>query len=34
MQERVGLKEPAKQIAKRIIEEITGETRMSLFVRR
>lgn len=34
LQERVGLKEPAKQIAKRIIEEITGETRMSLFVRK
>ncbi|MGB9124895.1 MAG: DUF655 domain-containing protein, partial [Nitrosotalea sp.] len=34
LQERVGLKDPAKQIAKRIIEEITGETRMSLFVRK
>ena len=34
LQERVGLKEPIKQIAKRIIEEITGETRMNLFVRR
>jgi putative nucleotide binding protein len=34
LQERVGLKEPAKQIAKRIIEEITGETRMNLFVRK
>src|SRR2546427_525022 len=34
LQARVGLKEPAKQIAKRIIEEITGETRMNLFVRR
>src|SRR5438552_1074739 len=31
LQARVGLKEPAKQIAKRIIEEITGETRMNLF---
>ncbi len=34
LQTRVGLKEPVKQIAKRIIEEITGETRMNLFVRR
>ena len=34
LQERVGLKEPIKQIAKRILEEITGETRMNLFVRR
>ncbi len=34
IQERVGLKEPIKQIAKRILEEITGETRMNLFVRR
>ncbi len=34
IQDRVGLKEPVKQIAKRILEEITGETRMNLFVRR
>jgi putative nucleotide binding protein len=34
IQDRVGLKEPIKQIAKRILEEITGETRMNLFVRR
>lgn len=34
LQERVGLKEPAKQVAKRIIEEVTGETRMNLFVRK
>ena len=34
LQDRVGLKEPVKQIAKRILEEITGETRMNLFVRR
>lgn len=34
LQERVGLKEPIKHIAKRILEEITGETRMNLFVRR
>ncbi|MDE1727234.1 MAG: DUF655 domain-containing protein [Thaumarchaeota archaeon] len=34
LQGRVGLKEPAKQVAKRIIEEITGESRMNLFVRK
>jgi putative nucleotide binding protein len=34
IQNRVGLKDPAKLIAKRIVEEITGEARMSLFVRR
>lgn len=34
LQERVGLKEPVKQMAKRILEEITGETRMNLFVKR
>lgn len=34
LQERIGLKEPKKQIAKRIMEEITGETRMNLFVKR
>jgi putative nucleotide binding protein len=34
IQERVGLREPAKLIAKRIIDEITGEARMSLFVRK
>lgn len=34
LQDRVGLKEPVKQIAKRILEEITGKTRMNLFVRR
>ena len=34
LQNRVGLKEPIKQITKRILEEITGETRMNLFVRR
>ncbi|MBI5377766.1 MAG: DUF655 domain-containing protein [Thaumarchaeota archaeon] len=34
LQDRVGLKEPVKQIAKRILEEITGESRMNLFVRR
>jgi putative nucleotide binding protein len=34
IQNRVGLKDPAKLIARRIVEEITGEARMSLFVRR
>lgn len=34
LQERIGLKEPIKQISKRIIEEVTGETRMNLFVKR
>lgn len=34
LQERIGLKEPIKQITKRIMEEITGETRMNLFVKR
>jgi len=34
LQTRVGLKEPIKHISKRIMEEITGETRMNLFVKR
>ena len=34
LQNRVGLKEPIKHITKRILEEITGETRMNLFVKR
>jgi putative nucleotide binding protein len=34
LQSRVGLKEPIKQITKRIMEEITGEARMNLFVKR
>jgi putative nucleotide binding protein len=34
LQARVGLKEPIKQISKRIMEEITGEARMNLFVKR
>jgi len=34
LQNRVGLKEPIKQITKRIMEEITGQTRMNLFVKR
>ncbi len=34
LQERIGFKEPIKQISKRIMEEVTGETRMNLFVKR
>jgi putative nucleotide binding protein len=34
LQSRVGLREPAKLVAKRIIEEIMGQTRMNLFVRK
>ncbi len=34
IQKRVGLKEPIKQITKRIMEEITGQARMNLFVKR
>ena len=31
LQERIGLREPAKLIAKRIVEEISGESRVNLF---
>ena len=34
IQNRVGLRDPAKLIAKRIIDEISGEARMNLFVRK
>ena len=34
VQNRVGLRDPAKLIAKRIIEEIMGQARMNLFVRK
>ena len=34
LQNRVGLREPAKLVAKRIIEEIMGQARMNLFVRK
>jgi putative nucleotide binding protein len=34
LQTRVGLRDPAKLISKRIIEEIVGEARMNLFVRK
>ncbi len=34
LQERVGFKEPIKNITKRIIDEITGKTRMTIFTKR
>lgn len=34
IQTRVGLREPARLVAKRIIEEIMGQARMNLFVRK
>ena len=34
LQERVGFKEPIKHISNRIMDEITGESRMNLFVKR
>ncbi len=34
IQKRVGLHEPAKMIAKRIVEELSGNSRISLFVKR
>lgn len=34
LQERVGFKEPIKHITERIMDEITGESRMNLFVKR
>jgi len=34
IEKRVGLKEPIKHVSERIIEEISGETRMNLFVKR
>ena len=34
MEKRAGLKEPKKHLSQRIIEEISGETRMNLFVKR
>ena len=34
IQRRVGLRDPAKMIAKRIIEELAGDSRVSLFVKR
>jgi len=34
IENRTGLKEPIRHISKRILEEISGETRMNLFVKR
>jgi len=34
IEKRVGLKEPIKHMLQRIVEEISGETRMNLFVKR
>lgn len=34
LQTRIGLRDPAKLIAKRIVEEISGDARMNIFVRR
>ncbi len=34
IQARVGLRDPAKMIAKRIIEELAGDSRVSLFVKK
>jgi len=34
IQKRVGLREPAKMIAKRIVEELAGDSRLSIFVRK
>jgi len=34
IQERVGLRDPAKLIARRIVEELTGESHIALFVKK
>ena len=34
LQDRVGFKEPIKHISERILDEITGQSRMNLFVKR
>ncbi|MBI3840677.1 MAG: DUF655 domain-containing protein [Thaumarchaeota archaeon] len=34
IQKRVGLREPAKMIAKRVVEELAGDSRVSLFVKK
>jgi len=34
IQERVGLREPAKMIAKRIVEELSGDARISIFLKK
>lgn len=34
IQERVGLREPAKMVARRIVEELAGDSRVSIFVKK
>ncbi|MDG6957664.1 MAG: DUF655 domain-containing protein, partial [Nitrososphaerota archaeon] len=34
VQTRVGLRDPAKMIAKRIVEELAGDSRVSVFVKK
>jgi putative nucleotide binding protein len=34
LQERVGFKDPVKHISERILDELTGQSRMNLFVKR
>ena len=34
IEERAGLKEPIKHLTQRIVEEISGEARMNIFVKR
>ena len=34
LQERVGFKDPIKHISARIMDEITGESRMNIFVKK
>lgn len=34
LQQRVGLRDPAKLIAKRIVEELAGDSRVNLFIKR
>ena len=34
LQDRVGFKDPIKHISERILDEITGQSRMNLFVKR
>ena len=34
IQNRIGLRDPAKLIVKRILEEILGDSRMNLFIRK
>ena len=34
IQNRVGLRDPAKLVAKRIVEEISGESRINIFIKK